>query len=78
MSFIIAAAQSASEPGDISRNIDHHLRFGAIAAERGVQLLVFPEGTRTREPPINAFRGGFALMAKRSGAAVQIEEALTP
>jgi len=43
MSFIIAAAQSASEPGDISRNIDHHLRFGAIAAERGVQLLVFPE-----------------------------------
>ena len=37
----------------------------------GHQLLVFPEGTRTREPPINAFRGGFALMAKKSGAAVQ-------
>lgn len=35
------------------------------------QLLVFPEGTRTREPPINDFRGGFALMAKKSGAAVQ-------
>ena len=37
----------------------------------GHQLLVFPEGTRTREPPINAFRGGFALMAKKSGAEVQ-------
>jgi len=37
----------------------------------GHQLLVFPEGTRTREPPINAFRGGFALMAKKSGAKVQ-------
>jgi 1-acyl-sn-glycerol-3-phosphate acyltransferase len=34
-------------------------------------LLVFPEGTRTRVPPINAFKGGFALMAKKSGAAVQ-------
>jgi 1-acyl-sn-glycerol-3-phosphate acyltransferase len=37
----------------------------------GHQLLVFPEGTRTREAPVNAFKGGFALMAKKSGAAVQ-------
>jgi 1-acyl-sn-glycerol-3-phosphate acyltransferase len=37
----------------------------------GHQLLVFPEGTRTREPPINAFRGGVGLIAKRSGAVVQ-------
>jgi 1-acyl-sn-glycerol-3-phosphate acyltransferase len=37
----------------------------------GHQLLVFPEGTRTRQPPINAFKGGFALMAKKSGATVQ-------
>ena len=35
----------------------------------GHQLLVVPEGTRTREPPINVFRGGFALMAKKSVAA---------
>jgi 1-acyl-sn-glycerol-3-phosphate acyltransferase len=39
--------------------------------QSGHQLLIFPEGTRTREPPINAFRGGFALMAKKSDAAVQ-------
>src|SRR5215472_12732137 len=43
MGLIIAAAQSTSVPGDVSRNIAHHLRFGAMAAERGVQLLVFPE-----------------------------------
>ena len=37
----------------------------------GHQLLVFPEGTRTRAAPVNTFKGGFALMAKKSGAAVQ-------
>ena len=37
----------------------------------GHQLLAFPEGTRTRAAPVNAFKGGFALMAKKSGAAVQ-------
>ena len=37
----------------------------------GHQLLVFPEGTRTRAAPVNSFKGGFALMAKKSGAAVQ-------
>lgn len=43
MSLIIAAAQSMSVPGDISRNVAHHLRLGTIAAEHGTQLLVFPE-----------------------------------
>lgn len=35
------------------------------------QLLIFPEGTRTAQPPINAFKAGFLLMARRSGAPVQ-------
>jgi len=47
------------------------LRQSVDELHAGHQLLVFPEGTRTREPPVNAFRGGFALMAKKSGAAVQ-------
>ena len=43
MSLTIAAAQSASLPGNVAHNVVHHLRFGALAAEHGVQLLVFPE-----------------------------------
>jgi len=43
MSLIIAAAQSTSVPGDITRNVINHLRFGINAAEQGAQLLIFPE-----------------------------------
>ena len=32
----------------------------------GAQLLIFPEGTRTVEPPINSFKGGFAIIARKS------------
>lgn len=39
----IAAAQSASRPGDIAANLATHLRFAEAAAAHGVQLLVFPE-----------------------------------
>jgi predicted amidohydrolase len=42
-SLVIAAAQSASIAGDIPWNVAHHLQFATLAAERGVQLLVFPE-----------------------------------
>lgn len=37
----------------------------------GTPLLVFPEGTRTRRKPVNAFKGGFALIAKRAGVPIQ-------
>jgi predicted amidohydrolase len=39
----IAAAQSISIAGDLAANISRHQRFLQIAAEQGVQLLVFPE-----------------------------------
>jgi len=39
----IAAAQSASLPGDIQANLDRHLRFARAAAAEAVSLLVFPE-----------------------------------
>ena len=58
MSLIIAAAQSTSVPGDVARNVAHHLRFGTIAAERGAQLLVFPELSLT----------GYELTIARSNA----------
>jgi 1-acyl-sn-glycerol-3-phosphate acyltransferase len=37
----------------------------------GSNLLVFPEGTRTRGIVLNEFRMGFALIAKHAGAPVQ-------
>jgi 1-acyl-sn-glycerol-3-phosphate acyltransferase len=47
------------------------VRLSTQELRAGHQLLVFPEGTRTCEPPVNCFKGGFALMAKKSGAEVQ-------
>jgi predicted amidohydrolase len=43
MTLIIVAAQSASVPDNLGQSIIRHLRFGIIAAEHGVRLLVFPE-----------------------------------
>ena len=37
----------------------------------GQQLLVFPEGTRTRRTPVNTFSRGFALIAKQAEAPLQ-------
>ena len=44
------------------------IRSAAAAVRAGSQLLVFPEGTRTREDPVNPFKGGFALIAKSARA----------
>ncbi|MGA2181708.1 MAG: carbon-nitrogen hydrolase family protein [Bryobacteraceae bacterium] len=51
MSLVIAAAQSASLPGDIAANLAHHLRFAVAAADHGVRLLVFPELSLTGYEP---------------------------
>lgn len=53
---------------------DAPLRLTKLAVEKlrgGQQLLLFPEGTRTTRPPVNGFRGGFALTAKLAGVPVQ-------
>lgn len=39
---------------------------------RGSQILVFPEGTRTRDNVLQPFKGGFALIAKRANVPVQM------
>jgi len=44
----------------------------AVAELRaGHQLLIFPEGTRTRQGPVNDFKGGFAIMARTAGVPIQ-------
>ena len=47
------------------------IRGAAATVRAGTPLLIFPEGTRTRQQPVSGFRGGFALIAKAAGAPVQ-------
>lgn len=47
------------------------IRLAASATRNENQLLVFPEGTRTLAPPVNEFKGGFGLIAKKAGVPVQ-------
>ena len=37
----------------------------------GGQLVMFPEGTRTTQPPVNPFHASFTLIAKRAQAPIQ-------
>jgi predicted amidohydrolase len=51
LGLTIAAAQSASVPGDVAENLARHVRFAARAAKLGVRLLVFPELSVTGYEP---------------------------
>lgn len=47
------------------------IRRALVELHAGRQLLIFPEGTRTITPPVNPFKGGFALMAYKANVPVQ-------
>ena len=47
------------------------IRLSIAATRKGNQLLIFPEGTRTRGQSVNAFKPGFALIAKKADAPIQ-------
>jgi 1-acyl-sn-glycerol-3-phosphate acyltransferase len=47
------------------------VRRSVDALRAGGQLLLFPEGTRTRRTPVNRFRGAISLIARQAGAPVQ-------
>jgi 1-acyl-sn-glycerol-3-phosphate acyltransferase len=51
---------------------DVMLRTAALSVAQGNLLLVFPEGTRTTRQPINEIKSGFALIAKRAHAPLQV------
>jgi len=46
------------------------MRAAVEALRAGEVLLVFPEGTRTRDGTVGPMRGGVSLLARRSGAPV--------
>ncbi len=47
------------------------IRESVAATHDGSQLLIFPEGTRTVQAPVNEFKGGFGLIAKKAKVPVQ-------
>lgn len=49
--FALAAAQTIAIAGDIPANLQRHLAFMHVAAEHGVQVLVFPELSLTGYEP---------------------------
>lgn len=57
--FALAAAQTIAVAGDIPANLQRHLAFMGVAAEHGVQVLVFPELSLTGYEP--ALAAGLAI-----------------
>ena len=47
------------------------IRESVESLRRGGHLLLFPEGTRTARPPIDALGGGIGAIAKRAGVPIQ-------
>ena len=47
------------------------VRLAVDDLKQGGQLVIFPEGTRTVTPPLNAFRPGVTLIAKLAQAPIQ-------
>lgn len=47
------------------------LRLATTELERGGQIIIFPEGTRTVAAPVNEFKLGFAAIARNAGVPVQ-------
>ena len=52
------------------RNFQRSFAHAGAAMDRGFNVLVFPEGTRSASGELARFRGGIGLLAKESGAAV--------
>ncbi len=47
------------------------VRLAVADLQQGGQLVMFPEGTRTTQAPLNPFGNSVTLIAKRAGAAIQ-------
>ncbi len=52
------------------RNFQRSFAHAGAAMDRGYNVLVFPEGTRSAEGKLARFRGGIGLLVKQSGAMV--------
>ncbi|WP_018153039.1 lysophospholipid acyltransferase family protein [Leeia oryzae] len=54
-----------------NRRPERMFRAAIRTVKSGTPLLIFPEGTRTTHPPVNAFQGAAALIARKANAPLQ-------
>lgn len=55
---------------DINDNVSESIRKLAQALREGNRVVIFPEGTRTKDGFVAEFRPTFAILAKEMGVAV--------
>jgi long-chain acyl-CoA synthetase len=53
-----------------ARGFRRSFAYAGAAMDRGYSVLIFPEGSRSRDGKMHAFRPGIGLLAKESGAAI--------
>jgi 1-acyl-sn-glycerol-3-phosphate acyltransferase len=67
--FLGAGARLADYIGN--RSVHRMIDRSVVALARGSPLLVFPEGTRTTQLPLNRFTGSIGIIARRAQVPVQ-------
>jgi len=70
MVYLLLTALFNVFPLSRRRDFQASFAYAGKALDRGFNVLVFPEGTRSAEGELARFRGGIGLLAKQSGAAV--------
>ena len=70
MSFTIALGQMRVDGGAIDANLARAEELITHSGKAGVSLIVFPEGTRSRDGRVNRFKGGSFYLALEAGLPV--------
>jgi len=70
LAYLLVTALFNVFPLPRRRNFQRSFAHAGAALDRGYNVLVFPEGTRSAEGALARFRGGIGLLAKESGAQV--------
>ena len=55
---------------DINQNLGKTLKESAYALKKGKNMVIFPEGIRTRDGELNEFKKSFAILSKELGVPV--------
>lgn len=55
---------------DINQNLGRTLKESAYALKKGKNMVIFPEGIRTRDGELNEFKKSFAILSKELGVPI--------